>query len=116
MPPSSIWTRCWSDSTRCGARELPGLRIRVAACHDCRLDLERERRMSWLTFSDDGPTADKQMRAVIFHLTTFGYIDGDFDEKEKQYVRAYISKLVEHRVHGAVPADDPKLRSELIQR
>ena len=46
-----------------------------------------------LTFSQDGPTADKQMRAVIFYLTTFGYIDGDFDASEKDFVREYIRKL-----------------------
>jgi hypothetical protein len=67
-----------------------------------------------LKFSSDGPTADKQMRAVIFYLTTFGYIDGDFDQSEKDFVRNYIAKLVEHRVHGAVPASDKPLRAELI--
>jgi Calcineurin-like phosphoesterase len=67
-----------------------------------------------LTFSSDGPTADKQMRAVIFYLTTFGYIDGDFDQSEKDFVRNYIAKLVAHRVHGAVPASDGALRAELI--
>ncbi|MGE0328795.1 MAG: metallophosphoesterase family protein [Polyangiaceae bacterium] len=67
-----------------------------------------------LTFSQDGPTAERQMRAVIFYLTTFGYIDGDFDDSEKTFVRDYIKKLVEHRVDGAVTKDDTKLRSELI--
>ena len=43
-----------------------------------------------LKFSQDGPTADKQMRAVIFYLTTFGYIDGDFDDAEKEFVRNYV--------------------------
>jgi hypothetical protein len=69
-----------------------------------------------LTFSEDGPTADKQMRAVIFYLTTFGYIDGDFDQSEKEFVRNYVRKLVEHRVHGSVPESDPKLRAELTQK
>ncbi len=69
-----------------------------------------------LTFSSDGPTADKQMRAVIFYLTTFGYIDGDFDDSEKTFVRDYIGKLVEHRVNGAVPAEDQQLRGELKQK
>src|SRR5712671_7481655 len=54
-----------------------------------------------LTFSSDGPTADKQMRAVIFYLTTFGYIDGDFDASEKEFVRDYVRKLVAHRVEQA---------------
>ena len=53
-----------------------------------------------LTFRKHGPEAEKQMRAVIFYLTTFGYIDGDFDEAEKEYVRGYVRKLVEHRVSG----------------
>lgn len=64
-----------------------------------------------LRFSDDPQTADKQMRAVIFYLTTFGYIDGDFDQSEKAFVRDYISKLVASRVEGAV--DDAALQKEL---
>jgi hypothetical protein len=69
-----------------------------------------------LKFSQDGPTADKQMRAVIFYLTTFGYIDGDFDQSEKEFVRSYVRKLVEARVHDAVPESDPKLRAELTAK
>ncbi len=69
-----------------------------------------------LTFSKDGPTADKQMRAVIFYLTTFGYIDGDFDASEKNFVRDYVAKLVAHRVEGAVPAEDVALRQELTTK
>jgi hypothetical protein len=45
----------------------------------------------------DAATADKQMQAVIFYLTTFGHIDGDFDPAEKDFVRRYIAGLVEHR-------------------
>jgi hypothetical protein len=71
--------------------------------------------MTLLTFSDDGPTADKQMRAVIFYLTTFGYIDGDFDDSERTFVREYIGKLVAHRVDTAVPAEDRQLRQELTR-
>jgi hypothetical protein len=54
-----------------------------------------------LTFSSNGPEAEKQMRAVIFYLTTFGYIDGDFDAAEKDFVRGYVRRLVVHRVAGA---------------
>jgi len=70
----------------------------------------------WLTFSNDGPTADKQMRAVIFYLTTFGYIDGDFDDQEKSFVRRYISELVAHRVNGATPPLAPDVKAELTQK
>ncbi|NRA35742.1 MAG: metallophosphoesterase [Polyangiaceae bacterium] len=69
-----------------------------------------------LTFSSDGPTADTQMRAVIFYLTTFGYIDGDFDADEKTFVRDYIGKLVAHRVDGAVDASEVSLREELTEK
>ncbi len=69
-----------------------------------------------LTFSSNGDEAEKQMRAVIFYLTTFGYIDGDFDASEKDFVRQYIRKLVVHRVEGAVAADQPALRAELAAK
>ena len=65
-----------------------------------------------LTFSTDGPEAEKQMRAVIFYMTTFGYIDGDFDESERKFVKEYILKLVAHRVAGA-GIEDAKLAEEL---
>src|SRR3954470_21059270 len=69
-----------------------------------------------LKFSQDGPTADKQMRAVIFYLTTFGYIDGDFDDSEKEFVRNYVRKLIEGRVHEAVAESDQQLRKELVDK
>src|SRR5882724_2980194 len=69
-----------------------------------------------LKFSQDGPTADKQMRAVIFYLTTFGYIDGDFDQAEKEFVRNYVRKLVESRVNDAVLETDVALRAELTAK
>ncbi len=69
-----------------------------------------------LKFSQDGPTADKQMRAVIFYLTTFGYIDGDFDDAEKAFVRDYVRKLIEARVHDAVAESEQQLRKELIEK
>jgi hypothetical protein len=67
-----------------------------------------------LKFSSSGPEAEKQMRAVIFYLTTFGYIDGDFDAAEKDFVRGYIKKLVAHRVAGAKL--EPKVATELTAK
>ncbi len=43
------------------------------------------------------------MHAVIFYLSTFGYIDGDFDESEEQLVADYIRMLVAHRVETGMP-------------
>lgn len=68
-----------------------------------------------LTFSADGSEAERQMRAVIFYMTTFGYIDGDFDESERDYVRDYIKQLVAHRVRATV-GEDAALGVELTQK
>ncbi len=54
------------------------------------------------------------MQAIIFYLTTFGYIDGDFDHAEKDFVREYIRKLVEVRVVSGMPQADEALRAELV--
>jgi len=58
-----------------------------------------------LNFSPDPKVAEKQMHAIIFYLTAFGYIDGDFDPLEKQFIREYIGQLVEHRARAAMGAN-----------
>ena len=55
-----------------------------------------------MNFSDDPNIAETQMHALIFYLTTFGYIDGDFDASEKSFVRDYIGKLVTSRADQAL--------------
>lgn len=67
-----------------------------------------------ISFSTDPQVAERQMRAIIFYLTTFGYIDGDFDTAEKDYVREYIRKLVIRRVEAGLPDADPALKNETI--
>jgi len=66
-----------------------------------------------LRFSDDPVVAEKQMHAVIFYLTTFGYIDGDFDHAEKDFVRDYIKRLVDHRVETGAASLSPAARATL---
>jgi hypothetical protein len=56
------------------------------------------------------------MQAVIFYLTTFGYIDGDFDESERVFVADYIRKLVAQRVATGMPDADDQLRAELTEK
>lgn len=68
-----------------------------------------------LNLSADPRTADQQMRAIIFYLTTFGHIDGEFDLSEKTFVRQYIEQLVAHRVHQN-RAHDEATRKELVQK
>jgi hypothetical protein len=69
-----------------------------------------------LNFSDDPTLAERQMHAIIFYLTTFGYIDGDFDEREKAFVRGYIGQLVDHRATAAMGDDDSGARREVIEK
>jgi len=69
-----------------------------------------------ITFSQDPDVAERQMQAVIFYLTTFGYIDGDFDGSEKDYVRNYIRTLVEQRVRNGIPDATADLQKELVDR
>ncbi len=68
-----------------------------------------------LTFSNDPHVAESQMQAVIFMMTTFGYIDGDFDQREKTFVRDRIRTLVKARVDGAKVAD-VLVRGELVEK
>lgn len=69
-----------------------------------------------LQFSTDPEVAEQQMQAIIFYLTTFGYIDGDFDDSEKDFVRGYIRKLVRQRVKTGMPDADEATRTDLVDR
>lgn len=69
-----------------------------------------------LTFSADPSVAERQMEALLFSLTTFGYIDGDFDASERALVRATIERLVERRVDAAMPGAAPEVRQDLVSR
>jgi hypothetical protein len=69
-----------------------------------------------LTFSDDPKRAEQQMHAIIFYLTTFGYIDGDFDEKEKAFVRDYIGKLVQHRADSSMSNAEPAVKADVVSK
>ncbi len=67
-----------------------------------------------LTFSSNPKAAEDQMNAVIFYLTAFGYIDGDFDSSEKEFIRAHIHKLIDHRARTAL--DDEAMRKDVVGR
>jgi len=69
-----------------------------------------------LNFSSDPKTAEDQMHAVIFYLTAFGYIDGDFDHSEKEYIREHIHKLVDARARAALGDGDIKTRTDVVSR
>src|SRR5690606_23135249 len=64
----------------------------------------------------DPNIAEQQMRAIIFYLTAFGYIDGQFDLSEKTFIRVYIRQLVEARAKEAMPDEDPAVRRDVVKR
>ena len=72
-----------------------------------------------LTFSTNPDVAEQQMNAIIFYLTAFGYIDGDFDFTEKTFVRIYIRQLVTARAKTAMPdadAEDARRGGQQVHR
>ena len=69
-----------------------------------------------LTFSTDPDLAETQMNAIIFYLTAFGYIDGEFDQTEKTFVKIYIRQLVAQRTKATMPDATPAQRTEVVGR
>ena len=69
-----------------------------------------------LSFSSDPKVAERQMDTLIFALTAFGYIDGDFDASEKDLVKKTILELVEHRVDTGMPDATPEVRRDVVER
>ncbi len=69
-----------------------------------------------ITFSTDPKRAEQEMHAVIFYLVTFGYIDGDFDAAEKQYIKATIARLIDHRARTAMPDAPEAVRAEVVSK
>jgi len=68
-----------------------------------------------INLSSDPTIAEQQVEAVIYYLTTCGYIDTEFDLREKAFVRSFLRKLVTARVdaRGDLSAD---VRFEQIER
>src|SRR4029079_8237801 len=75
----------------------------------------RYRSPAMMTFSPDPLVAEQQMHAIIYYLTAFGYIDGDFDKAEKRFVQEHIGKLVAHRAEEALAAESVRHR-DVIDR
>ncbi|MCA9685900.1 MAG: serine/threonine protein phosphatase, partial [Myxococcales bacterium] len=70
-----------------------------------------------IKLSSDPRVAEQQIEAVIFYLTTCGYIDSEFDLSEKAFVRAYLRKIVTARVDARHGEElDAEARFETIER
>ena len=48
-----------------------------------------------VTFSADPDEALREMEGVLYYLTAFCYIDGEFDRSEKEYIEEFILTLAE---------------------
>ncbi len=59
-----------------------------------------------MTFSQDPAVAKKQLLAIIFYLTAFGHMDGDFSATERRFVRDHIAALVGARTRDAMSGRD----------
>ncbi len=70
---------------------------------------------SMIQLSSDPAVAEQQVEAVLFYLTTCGYLDSEFDLTEKSFIRAMLRKIVTERV-DAQGELDPELRYEQIER
>ncbi len=68
-----------------------------------------------MSFSPDPLVAEQQMHAIIYYLTAFGYIDGEFDASEKQFIRDHVAKLVAHRAREAM-GDEAEQRRDVVER
>src|SRR5689334_16822044 len=68
-----------------------------------------------IQLSDEPEVAEQQIEAVLFYLTTCGYIDDEFDLTEKSFVRSLLRKIVTARVDAQGDLD-AELRFEQIER
>jgi hypothetical protein len=62
-----------------------------------------------MDFSSDPYVAEQQIRAVIFCLVAFAYIDSDFALSEKEFIREYLAQLADGRAKeklGDLPRED----------
>ena len=55
---------------------------------------------------------EQEMQTVIFYLTAFAYIDGHFDDREREYIREFINRLVAYRARLAIKGPDVAYRDE----
>jgi len=69
-----------------------------------------------MSFSPDPVIAEQQMHAIIYYLTAFAYIDGDFDLSEKGFIEVYIRDLVDHRARDAMKDTDEAVLKDVVSR
>jgi len=67
-----------------------------------------------IQLSPDPAVAEQQIDAIIYYLTTCGYIDTEFDLTEKAFIRAYLRTIVTERIDALGPMS-AEVRYERIE-
>ncbi|HZO14608.1 MAG TPA: metallophosphoesterase [Polyangiaceae bacterium] len=61
-----------------------------------------------MDFHSDPYIAEQQIRAVVYCLVAFAYIDSDFALSEKEFIRDYLHRLADGRARKALGDDIPR--------
>jgi len=69
-----------------------------------------------LNFSQDPAEAAREMEGVLFYLAAFGYIDGEFDPSEREYIDDFILALGESQEPDASTSEGRARRAALVDR
>jgi hypothetical protein len=72
------------------------------------------KKLGEIRLHQDPKLAEEQITAILFYLTTFGYIDGEFDDQERQFLREQISSIVQHRFEGPSSIEQDFAQKQLI--
>ncbi|MCS6899412.1 MAG: metallophosphoesterase family protein [Myxococcales bacterium] len=59
---------------------------------------------------------DQEMDAIIYYLTAFAHIDGNYDQQEKWFIEQFIDKLVSYRTRLALRDESPEVREAQVAR
>ncbi|MBK9072597.1 MAG: serine/threonine protein phosphatase [Myxococcales bacterium] len=65
--------------------------------------------------SSDPVVAERQMNALVFYLTAFGYIDGEFNDRERALVHGILHQLVHAQVEATMASASAADRAATTQ-
>jgi len=65
-----------------------------------------------LTLHDNKLIADQQVIGLIYCLTAFGYIDGEYDDDERAFVADYIDRIVRSQAEGVFDSSEREWERE----
>ncbi|MFT7580319.1 MAG: hypothetical protein ACI9MR_001988 [Myxococcota bacterium] len=69
-----------------------------------------------LNFSNNPDKAERELDATLYLLVSFGFIDGDFDKSEREYIEDLILKISEELEPDDSTPEGRNRRSKLVDR